>query len=68
MFFQMDFKKRTCPLCRKELIAEPDIEERESLYELRRQIDWESSLYNTLRNNVDTLERYILTKKKNCKN
>ena len=63
-FFKWIFKKRTCPLCRKELIAQPDIEERASLYELRRQIDWESSLYNTLRNNVDTLESYILTKKK----
>jgi len=55
-FFKWIFKKRTCPLCRKELIAQPDIEERASLYELRRQIDWESSLYNTLRNNVDTLD------------
>ena len=63
-FFKWIFKKRTCPLCRKELIVQPDIEERASLYELRRQIDWESSLYNTLRNNVDTLESYILTKKK----
>jgi len=63
-FFKWILKKRTCPLCRKELIAQPDIEERASLYELRRQIDWESSLYNTLRNNVDTLEGYILTKKK----
>jgi len=63
-FFKWIFKKRTCPLCRKELIAQSDIEERASLYELRRQIDWESSLYNTLRNNVDTLESYILTKKK----
>ena len=67
-FFKWIFKKRTCPLCRKELIAQPDIEERASLYELRRQIDWESSLYNTLRNNVDTLEKHILTKKKELEN
>ena len=63
-FFKWILKKRTCPLCRKELIAQPDIEERASLYELRRQIDWESTLYNTLRNNVDTLEKHILIKKK----
>ncbi|RZD42250.1 MAG: hypothetical protein CXT73_03520 [Methanobacteriota archaeon] len=67
-FFKWIFKKRTCPLCRKELIAQPDIEERASLYELRRQIDWESSLYNTLRNNVDTLDNHILTKKKELEN
>ena len=67
-FFRWILKKRTCPLCRKELIAQPDIEERASLYELRRQIDWESSLYNTLRNNVDTLEKHILTKKKELEN
>ena len=58
-FFKWIFKKRTCPLCRKELIVKPDVEERASLYELRRQIDWESSLYNTLRNNVDTLDNHI---------
>lgn len=67
-FFRWILKKRTCPLCRKELIAQPDIEERASLYELRRQIDWESTLYNTLRNNVDTLERHILTKKNELEN
>ena len=63
-FFKWIFKKRTCPLCRKELIVKPNLEECESLYELRRQIDWESTLYNTLRNNTETLERHILTKKK----
>ena len=67
-FFKWILKKRTCPLCRKELIAKPDAEERVSLYELRRQIDWESSLYNTLRNNVDTLDNHILTKKKELEN
>ncbi len=67
-FFRWILKKRTCPLCRKELIAQPDIEERASLYELRRQIDWESSLYNTLRNNADTLERHIQTKTKEVEN
>ena len=67
-FFKWIFKKRTCPLCRKELIAQPDVEERSSLYELRRQINWESSLYNTLRNNVDTLDNHILTKKKELEN
>ena len=67
-FFKWIFKKRTCPLCRKELIAKPDIEERASLYELRRQIDWESSLYDTLRNNVDTLDNSVLTKKKELEN
>jgi len=67
-FFKWIFKKRTCPLCRKELIVKPDVEERASLYELRRQIDWESSLYNTLRNNVDTLDNHILTKKKELEN
>ena len=67
-FFKWILKKRTCPLCRKELIAQPDIEERASLYELRRQIDWESSLYNTLRNNADTLERHIQTKTQEMEN
>ena len=67
-FFKWIFKKRTCPLCRKELIAQPDAEESSFLYELRRQIDWESSLYNTLRNNVDTLDNSVLTKKKELEN
>jgi hypothetical protein len=67
-FFKWILKKRTCPLCRKELIAQPDIEERAALYELRRQIDWESTLYNTLRNNTDTLERHLLIKKKELEN
>jgi hypothetical protein len=67
-FFKWILKKRTCPLCRTELIARPDIEERASLYELRRQIDWETTLYNTLRNNADTLEKHILTKKKELGN
>jgi hypothetical protein len=63
-FFKWIFRKRTCPLCRKELIVQPDAEERVSLYEIRRQIDWETTLYNTLRNNADTLENHILTRKK----
>jgi len=67
-FFKWILKKRTCPLCRKELIAQPYIEERTALYELRRQIDWESTLYNTLRNNTDTLERHLLIKKKELEN
>lgn len=67
-FFKWILKKRTCPLCRTELIARPDIEERASLYELRRQIDWETTLYNTLLNNADTLEKHILTKKKELGN
>jgi len=62
-FFRWISKNKTCPLCRKELIAQPNMEEQASLYELRRQIDWESTLYNTLRNNADTLERHIQKKK-----
>jgi len=58
-FFRWISKKRTCPLCRTELIAQPDIEERTSLYELRRQINWENTLYNTLRNNTRVLEEHI---------
>ena len=63
-FFKWIFKKKTCPLCRKELIVQTDAEERVYLYEIRRQIDWETTLYNTLRNNADTLEQHILTQKK----
>jgi len=58
-FFKWIHKKRTCPLCRKELIAAPDMEERASLYELRRQLDWENTVYNTLRNNTRVLEERI---------
>ena len=58
-FFKWIFKKRSCPLCREELIAKPNHEEHESLNELRRQINWESSLYDSLRKNTDTLEKYI---------
>ena len=57
----MDYKKRTCPLCRKELIAPS--EDEEFLDELRRQIDWESSIYSTLRNNTTILERRIVEKR-----
>jgi hypothetical protein len=35
---------------------------------LRRQIDWESTLYNTLRNNADTLERHIQKKHEELQN
>ena len=49
-FFKWIYKKRTCPLCRTELIAPS--EDEEFLDELRRQIDWESSIYSTLRNNT----------------
>jgi len=63
-FFKWILKKRTCPLCRTELIAQPDIEERTSLYELRRQIDWENTLYNTLRNNTRVLEEHITDRQK----
>ncbi len=58
-FFKWNHKKRTCALCRKELIAAPDMEERASLYELRRQLDWENTVYNTLRNNTRVLEERI---------
>ena len=60
-FFKWIYKKRTCPLCRKELIAPS--EDEEFLDELRRQIDWESSIYSTLRNNTTILERRIVEKK-----
>jgi len=67
-FFKWIYKKTTCPLCRKELIAQPNQDEHESLYELRRQINWESTLYNTLRNNADILERHIHTIKNELQN
>jgi len=62
-FFKWIFKNRSCPLCRKELIALPNSEEHESLNELHRQIEWEGSLYNTLRSSTDALGRDIHTKK-----
>ena len=60
-FFKWIYKKRTCPLCRTELIAPS--EDEEFLDELRRQIDWESSIYSTLRNNTTILERRIVEKR-----
>ena len=56
-FFKWIYKKRTCPLCRKELIS--PTEDEEFLDEIRRQIDWENSIYSTLRNNTTILERNI---------
>ena len=60
-FFKWIYKKRTCPLCRTELIAPS--EDEDFLDELRRQIDWESSFYSTLRNNTTILERRIVEKR-----
>ena len=60
-FFKWIYKKKTCPLCRKELIAPS--EDEDMLDEVRRQIDWESSIYATLRNNTTILERNIVEKR-----
>ena len=60
-FFKWIYKKKTCPLCRKELIA-PSQDEN-MLHELRQQINWESSIYTTLRNNTTALERNIVEKR-----
>ena len=60
-FFKWIYKKKTCPLCRKDLIAPS--EDQNMLDELRRQIDWESSIYTTLRNNTTVLERNIVAKR-----
>ena len=57
----MDMKDTTCPLCRKDLIAPS--EDENMLDEVRRQIDWESSIYATLRNNTTILERNIVEKR-----
>ena len=48
-------------MCRKDLIAPS--EDQDMLDELRRQIEWESSIYSTLRNNTSSLERNIFIKK-----
>ena len=47
-------------MCRKDLIAPS--EDQDMLDELRRQIEWESSIYSTLRNNTSSLERNIVIK------
>ncbi len=60
-FFKWIYKKKTCPLCRKDLIAPS--EDEDMLDEVRRQIDWESSIYATLRNNTTILERNIVEKR-----
>ena len=60
-FFKWIYKKKTCPLCRKDLIAPS--EDEDMLDEVRRQIDWESSIYATLRNNTTILERSIVEKR-----
>ena len=52
-FFKWIYKKKTCPLCRKDLIAPS--EDQNMLDELRRQIDWESSIYTTLGVDEDTV-------------
>ena len=60
-FFRWIYKNKTCPLCRKDLIAPS--EDENMLDEVRRQIDWESSIYATLRNNTTVLERCIIEKR-----
>ncbi len=65
-FFKWIYKKKTCPLCRKDLIAPS--EDEGMLHELRQQIDWESSIYTTLRNNTTVLERSIVEKRHFLKN
>ena len=59
-FFKWIYKKKTCPLCREVLISPS--EDEEFLHEIRRQIEWESSIYSTLRNNTTSLERNIVVK------
>ena len=58
-FFRWIRNKTTCPLCRSQLINSPSEEEDNNLDEIRRQIDWESIIYRTLRNNTRTLEQNI---------
>lgn len=65
-FFKWIYKKKTCPLCREVLIS--PTEDEEFLHEIRRQIEWESSIYSTLRNNTSSLERNIVVKTKFLKN
>ena len=62
-FFKWIYKKRSCPLCRRELIAKSNSEARAALNALLRQLEWESALYTTVRNNTDVLERNIQEKK-----
>ena len=65
-FFKWIYKKKTCPLCREVLIS--PTEDEEFLHEIRRQIEWETSIYSTLRNNTSSLERNIVVKTKFLKN
>jgi len=65
-FFKWIYKKKTCPLCREVLIS--PTEDEEFLHEIRRQIEWESSIYSTLRNNTTSLERNIVVKTQFLKN
>ena len=64
-FFKWIYKKKTCPLCREVLISPS--EDEEFLHEIRRQIEWESSIYSTLRHNTDNLENVIIEKKQYLK-
>jgi len=64
-FFKWIYKKKTCPLCREVLIS--PTEDEEFLHEIRRQIEWESSIYSTLRHNTDNLENVIIEKKQYLK-
>jgi len=65
-FFKWIYKKKTCPLCREALIAPS--EDEDFLHEIRRQIEWETSIYSTLRNNTSSLERNIVVKTNFLKN
>ena len=65
-FFKWIYKKKTCPLCREVLIS--PTEDEDYLHEIRRQIEWETSIYSTLRNNTSSLERNIVVKTKFLKN
>ena len=64
-FFKWIYKKKTCPLCREVLIS--PTEDEEFLHEIRRQIEWESSIYSTLRHNTNNLENVIIEKKQYLK-
>jgi hypothetical protein len=67
-FFKWIYKNTTCPLCRKQIIDDPTIEGENILREIKRQIEWEMNVYNTLRNNTDVLERNIKIKFKELQN
>jgi len=67
-FFTWIYKKKTCPLCRKQLIDDLSVEGENILRELQMQINWEMTVYNNLLDETYDMERNIKIKRVTLQN